>query len=1423
MSDPHDSLELGGGEYQPQKRSMSFMMPKKVYPIPKEDERPLHPLAKTNIISRIFFWWLFPILKVGYSRTLQPNDLWALTDDMKVEYYTERFNYYLAKERIKAETKHILKKCKERNETPETTKVPPEDDLQDFVLSPTNMVIIMAFTLMRQLIIATVLAELGLCGMAFSPLLTKYLVRYVEERAFGLERTTGQGIGYAFGVFALLFVVSMFFNHFFYYGLVMGIETKSLLTNAILKKALKLSPEGRHKFPSGKITSMITTDLSRIEIAILMQPIIICVPIPMAIAIVILVINIGVSAVVGIGIFLGFLSFLSIGAKKLFDYREIVSKITDKRVSLIKEILANLKMIKFYSWELPYHRNIMKIRDQEIDIILKIQALRNVIFGLAMTLTGISAMIAFLVFYAIKGTTANAAEIFSSLSSFGILAILIFFLPQALTTSADMAMGFKRIGALLCAPEEVQYENYRNYNDPEDKIAVQISDGYFKWSVFEDEILDDDDNESTSNETDLCRKKSRKQKKHDKKAKAEREKKRKELEEEIEQRKKDREKLGLSSKSTNFSGLKNINLSINRGEFVVITGAVGCGKTSLLNAMAGAMRCELGEIDINGDLLFCGVPWIQNSTIRENIIFGSEFDQRFYDKVIHACSLQMDLDSLPGGDFTEVGERGITLSGGQKARIHLARAVYANREIILMDDILSAVDARVGKHILNNCLLDILKDKTRILATHQLSLIGKADKIVLVNKDGTIDVGSMDELLLKNKAFNKLMKYSKLEHDKDDNLESTSSSESSSLAKASDSEEEELGQYKLEKTISKGKIIEEEERAINHITLDIYQNYIKHGAGRLGVTGFLILFVTVTALFAFCEIFSDTWLSFWISNKFPGRSTSFYIGLYVMFNILTTIFLILSFTTLITATTVSSKNLNLKAINRILYTPMSFVDITPMGRILNRFTKDTDVLDNEISENLRFLSMSIARIIGIFILFIIYIPWVALAMPFVAIVFVMIANYFQATNREVKRLEAVLRSFVYNNASEILSGMETIKAYDSQARFGEISSKYINRANEASFVVYANQRWVAIQLTILADLILLLVALLCVNKVFDLDPASVGLLISYSIVISDELSNVIRTFTQVENDMNSAERVCHYGLKLDQEAPYTIAETKPPNDWPQKGEIEFIKTSMRYRPELPLVLKNLSFHVAPHEKIGICGRTGAGKSSIMTSIYRLAELSGGKILIDGIDISTIGMNDLRSKLSIIPQDPVLFNGTIRSNLDPFKEHNDSELWDSLTRSGIVSHEDIEQYKKIDKSTLSEDLPKFHLDKIVEDEGQNFSLGERQLVSFARALVRESKILILDEATSSIDYKTDNTIQRTIATEFSDCTILCIAHRLKTILNYDRILVMDNGEVAEFDTPLNLFNTSGSIFREMCEKSGIGAEDFQKELDLEKEK
>ncbi|GME71317.1 unnamed protein product [Ambrosiozyma monospora] len=502
--------------------------------------------------------------------------------------------------------------------------------------------------------------------------------------------------------------------------------------------------------------------------------------------------------------------------------------------------------------------------------------------------------------------------------------------------------------------------------------------------------------------------------------------------------------------------------------------------------------------------------------------------------------------------------------------------------------------------------------------------------------------------------------------------------------------------------------------------------------------------------------------------------------------------------------------LNVMAAARLLHVPMSYIDTTPMGRILNRFTKDTDVLDNEISEKFRSFIFPFSSVIGIMILCIIYLPWFAISIPFLAIMYACIANFYQATSREVKRLESIQRSAVYAHFNETLGGMETIKAYNAVDRFLKSSDSLINTMNEACYVTICNQRWFSINLDLIAGCICLIVALLCCFRVFAIGPAATGLLLTYVLTISGLLAGMMNSLTQIDMNMNSVERIEYYAMELPQEAAYRIPENDPTPEWPTHGQISFNNVSLKYRPELPYVLKDLTINIAPNERIGICGRTGAGKSTLMTCLYRLSEPEG-EITIDGVDISKLGLNKLRSKLSIIPQDPVLFVGTIRSNLDPFEQRTDDELWDALRRAHLVDASVLEKAKK--QTKRDENMHKFHLDQVVEDDGSNFSLGERQLLALARALVRKSRILILDEATSSVDYETDSKIQQTIVDEFASCTILCIAHRLKTIVNYDRILVLEAGKVAEFDTPWRLFQNESGMFRGMCDQSGVDVTDF----------
>lgn len=480
---------------------------------------------------------------------------------------------------------------------------------------------------------------------------------------------------------------------------------------------------------------------------------------------------------------------------------------------------------------------------------------------------------------------------------------------------------------------------------------------------------------------------------------------------------------------------------------------------------------------------------------------------------------------------------------------------------------------------------------------------------------------------------------------------------------------------------------------------------------------------------------------------------------------------------------------------------MYFFDTTPLGRITNRFSRDVDVMDNELPDAIRMYLLTIVMILAVLCLIIAYFPIFALALFPLLIFFVVSTVYYCATARQLKQIDSVLRSHVFAKFSEGLSGTACIRAYGLEDRFvTEIQSK-IDNMNSSYFLMFATQRWTSIRLDIIGNILVFVTGILVVTSRFDVMPSIAGLVLSYILSIVQMIQFSIRQLAEVEAGMNATERLHYYGSSLEEEAPlHTISVRE---SWPETGEITFKNVFVRYRPGLPLIISNFSIQIRSGERIGIVGRTGAGKSSILLTLFRLVEISGGSITIDDIDISVIGLHELRSRLAIIPQDPTLFKGTIRSNLDPFSKHTDFELWSALRQSNLVSS----TAKINDKSH-----ERIHLDSVVEDEGSNFSLGQRQLMALARALMRGSRIIVCDEATSSIDMETDLKIQNTMATAFKGKTLLCIAHRLKSIIKYDRICVMDKGSILELDTPRKLW-MSGGLFRSMCDKSGIQEKDL----------
>lgn len=1387
---------------------------------------------------------------------------------------TLKFESHLERIVQKHVTKYIAKQ----------TKTNPQFDPSTFVFDPNDPEQVPKYAIILALLAtfrfrfwwSAICKIIFDCAQTLNPLVSRQLISFVGDRYTHAPPGIGRGVGLAIGVTLMIAVASYFMNMMLYYAMMMGAQCRAVLSHSIYKKSLNLSAKSRLKYTNGQITNLLGTDCHKVDFCLGFFHFSWTFPVSMAIAIVILIVNLGPAALVGIAVIILCIFAVARISRTIMKQRRVVTALTDKRISMMKEILQSMRVIKFYAWEMPYKERVMEIRREELKGVKKLLVIRNALNAIFVGVPTIASMLSFVVMFK-TGRNLDAAKVFSSLSLFNLLRMPLMLLPLSTSTSIDAFVALKRIQGFLFAGEQVNYV----ITDPEiaeKGAAIVVDDGTFVWKEEGDRAkeVDEDaeggakpakDAKTVAKDAKTVAKPTSETVAKDAKPLSETA---KTLSETAKPLSEDTASSSDSSSVLQFSGLDNISLTISTGEFIVITGAVGTGKSSLLSAIAGLMVKTGGSVTVSGEMIFSPSPWVHNATIRENILFGQPYDEALYQKVIHCCALERDFEILPGGDATEVGERGITLSGGQKARISLATMAYRNPSIILLDDVLSAVDSHVGKHIMEECILGHMGGKTRLLATHQLGLIDEADRIVFLDGSGSIKVGSRDELMSREPEFAHLMEFGSKQGEEeageevapydvevveeghvmdesgrstdaprdlkilesrdksrdqrdtpDDSSESvldelvraaTNTSLQEKDAKTTFASVEQVSENADKSAESAGKLISAEGRSVKAVPLKVYLTYIKYGGGFLGYS-ILPIFLFTLIISVFVMLFTNVWLSYWTENKWPQYGDGLYIGIFVMFGFLSCILFFACFYTLTTIGNNATAKMHIEAVDGILHAPMSFFDTTPLGRIMNRFSKDTDTMDNEISDQTRLFLLTLSQIIGIMILCIIYLPWFAIAVGPLLFIYHCISSYYRSTAREVKRLDSINRSHVFSHMQESLTGVFNIAAYGNKETFVKKMEWAIDNMNAAYFLTIANQRWLAFRVDLVGFSLCFVIAMLSVTGQFSISPSAAGLVLSYILQIVGMMTLMVRESAQVENNMNTVERVFQYSYDVPSEAPSHVEETAPPPEWPQGGGITFDDVSMAYRPGLPLVLKDISVSVLPGEHVGICGRTGAGKSSIMNALYRLSELSAGSVTIDHVDISQIGLNDLRSKLSIIPQDPVLFNGTIRSNIDPFGQRDDAALWDALRRSWLVEEADLGKLKS--GATDSQHV-KFHLDTRVDEDGSNFSLGERQLLALARALVRMSRILILDEATSSVDYETDSKIQSTIVQEFAQCTILCIAHRLRTILNYDKIMVLDAGRIVEYDTPFRLFVKDGGVFRGMCLQSGIVEDDFPEE-------
>jgi len=831
------------------------------------------------------------------------------------------------------------------------------------------------------------------------------------------------------------------------------------------------------------------------------------------------------------------------------------------------------------------------------------------------------------------------------------------------------------------------------------------------------------------------------------------------------------------------------DVHVRPGELLGVVGAVGSGKSSFLAAMLGDMLKgkDMGVAKVGGTISYAAQePFILNATVQDNITFGHPYDEEKFREILRVCALEADLQILTGGQFCMIGEKGITLSGGQKARVALARALYADSDIVLLDDPLSAVDSHVGRHIFEECIMGYLKGRTRVLVTNQVQYLspdserptGTCDHILLFEGCRQTGFATYQQLINSSEAFGGM-------------VAACSAKDDASVASSPSRKRKAAADEKDEKQDAKQNENKKEHRVDGTVGLANYISYMRAAGFGWCVAAF-VMFLLTDAL----RMVAEFTVANWTKEKDKGFTTL--TGVYLAFILGSLVCTAIRSILLATCNINASATIHSRLTESVLRAKMSFFDTTQLGAILNRFSSDMERIDSQIRMHLFQTLTTGTQVLMAMATISVATKGIALGGIIPLLIFYLMLNgFFRKTNTELQRLESTTRSPIFALFSESLGGMTTIRAFNDTERFISMAEATIDVNLITVLVQRSSRAWLTMRLEVIGSTLAFMVAVLGITTDF-IEPSVMGLALAYSL----ELTNFLKMFTQMsaelEAKMTSVERVEEYSTELPQEPPLVIEGSRPSDGWPSHGAIEFTDASMRYRDGLNLVLgngKKLDLSIQPGHRVGIVGRTGAGKSSMLVALFRLAELETGSLTIDGEDVGKFGVGDLRNGLTIIPQDPFLLSGSVRYNLDPMdeSENDDDDLWRVL---------EVVQLKETVEGM------KHGLDAEITEGGSNLSVGQRALLCMARALLRKPKILAMDEATAAVDFATDALIQKAIREQMQGCTVLTIAHRLNTILDYDRVLVLDKGAVLEYGSPVELLQNPEGEFHSLVSEANI---------------
>ncbi|GMY07378.1 ABC transporter C family member 10-like [Fagus crenata] len=1249
--------------------------------ISESDSGLVTPFAKAGFISRMSFWWLNPLMKMGREKTLEDEDIPKLCEADRAE------NCYLL----------FLEQLNKQKRAGQT--------------SQTSILKAIILCHWKEIFISGCFAFLKILTLSMGPLLLNAFILVAE----GKESFKYEGHVLAVSFFLSKCIESISQRQWYFRSRLIGLKVRSLLLAAIYNKQLRLSNSARLIHSGGEIMNYVTVDAYRIGEFPFWFHQTWTTGLQLCIALLILFRAVGLATIAALVVII-LTVFCNIPLAK-FQHK-FQSKLTvaqDERLKASSEALVNMKVLKLYAWETHFKKVIENLRKVEYKWLSAVQldkAYHSLLFWSTPVLVSTAT---FGACYFLR-VPLHANNVFTFVATFRLVQNPISSIPDVIGVTIQAKVAFERIVKFLEAPELQSAYVQHNCNMESVNHSIFIYSTKFSWEE-------------------------------------------------------------NSSKPT----LRNINLEVRPGEKVAICGEVGSGKSTLLAAILGEVPKIQGTIKVCGKISYVSqTAWIQSGTIQENILFGSAMDSERYRETLERCSLVKDLESLPFGDLTEIGERGVNLSGGQKQRIQLARALYQDSDIYLLDDPFSALDAETAKSIFNEYVMGALSTKTVLLVTHQVDFLPAFNSVLLMSDGEILKEAPYHHLLASSKEFQDLVNAHK----------ETAGSERltgvSSTQKHGTSSKEIKNTY-VEKQLKANKgdqLIKQEEREIGDRGFKPYMQYLNQNKGLL----YFFMACQSQLIFVAAQILQNSWMAANVDN--PRVSTLWLVMVYMLIGFASMLFLSGRSLSTVALGLKSSESLFSQLLDSLFHAPMSFYDSTPLGRILSRVSYDLSIIDLDVPFSLIFSITATSNTCATLVVLAI-VTWQVLlvSIPMVYLT-LSLQRYYFTSAKELMRMNGTTKSFVANHLAESAAGVMTIRAFDKEERFFAKNLDLIDTNASPFFHSFSANEWL-IQWIELVSAAVLASAALCMVLLPPRTFSSgfIGMALSYGLSLNVMLVRSIEKQCTIANNIICVERLNQY-MHIPSEAPEVIEGNRPTTNWPAVGKVEIQDLQVRYRPNAPLILCGISCTFEGGHKIGIVGRTGSGKTTLIGALFRLVEPAGGKIVVDGIDISSIGLHDLRSRFGIIPQDPTLFNGTVRYNLDPLCQHSDQDIWEVL---GKCQLQEAVQNKEEG------------IDSLVVENGSNWSMGQRQLFCLGRALLRRSRILVLDEATASIDNATDMILQKTIRTEFADCTVITVAHRIPTVMDCTMVLAISDGKLVEYDPPMKLMNREDSLFRQLVKE------------------